>query len=136
MSASNLQLDDAVRRERQHFAAMIREAAGSPTVAVVRVTHHTTRHGTRFHNAAAWTYNYAPVVLDVAQQLAVVRLLSARRTDIDWTAGHDYHLDTFMLRRTPGPGRIGHRPSLERAFGGTDPVFLPRIPAQRSETTS
>jgi hypothetical protein len=131
--ASNLQNDDVHRRLLREFAASIREAAGSPTVAVVRVTPHVTAAGTHFHNAEAWTYNFASVVLDVAEQLAVVRLLLGRRPDIDWSVAHDYHLDAFMLRRSPAATMLGGRPPVDRTFGGRDPVFLPRtIPNQRT----
>lgn len=136
--ASNLRNDDIIRRERQQFAASIREAAASPAIAVVRVTPHQTAHGTAFHNVEAWTYQYAPVVLDVAEQLAIVRLLLGRRPDIDWTVAHDYHLDAFMLRRAPTAGQLGGRPPVDRSFGGRDPVFLARIPNQinRSEAAA
>lgn len=133
--ASNLQNDDIIRAEKRAFADHLRSAARTPTIAVVRITPHATLYGTRFYNAEAWTYGYAAVALNVAEQVAIVRLLLGRRPDIDWAAApHQYHLDEAMLRRAPSGGEFGTRPPLHRGFGGKDPVFLPRttVPHQRT----
>lgn len=140
---SNLQIDDAKRRDRREFAASIREAAASPALAVIRIRCRTTLHGTRFHNVVGYTAALGHVRLDVEQQAAVTVLMFGRRPDIDWNHDHDYHLDAAMLRRSPTLQGRGAVPSVARRFGGSDPVFLPpgvrwgdpvTIPAQRAST--
>lgn len=131
---SNMQLADQVAAERRQFADRLRAAAGSAVLSVVRIEAHCTVAGTRFHNVHGWTAQFEPVQLSIGAQAAVSLLMRERRQDIDWTWSHEYHLDRFMLRRSPGPGQLGHRPSVHRLFAGQDPVFLPRIPAQRTST--
>lgn len=76
---------------------------------------------------AVTAYDWRPAALDLSpeEQKAISELMRAVRPDIDWTVGHDFHLTTGMLRRSPVAGERGYAPEVEGTFGGSDPVFLP-----------
>lgn len=102
------------------LAAAIRTAAGSNRRNIVN---HVRIHADGSVDAYDW--RPAPLHLNVDAQDAISSLMREVRQDIDWSVGHDYHLTTGMLRRSPAAGERGHAPETDGTFGGTDPVFLP-----------
>lgn len=115
------------RSRTSALAADIRRAAGSTSRKQVG-------HVRLLPDGHVLAYDWRPdrVYLSAAQEQAVTQVMHATRPDIDWTIGHDYHLVTGMLRRSPEVGERGYTPEVEGHFGGADPVFLPRPADSRS----
>lgn len=101
------------------LAAAIRRAAGSTSRQSVNVI--------RIAPDGVTAYDWRPALLSLspAASRAIAALMREVRPDIDWTVGHDYHLTTGMLRRSPVAGEKGFTPEVDRVFGGAGPVFLP-----------
>ncbi len=108
------------------LAAAIRIAAGSNRRNIVN---HVRIHADGSVDAYDW--RPAQLHLNVDAQDAITSLMRSVRPDIDWSVGHDYHLTTGMLRRSPAVGERGFSPEDDKTFGGADPVFLP-TPADRA----
>jgi hypothetical protein len=102
------------------LAVAIRAAAGSNRRNIVN---HVRIHADGSVDAYDW--RPAPLYLSVDAQDAISDLMRSVRPDIDWSVGHDYHLTTGMLRRSPTDGERGYAPETDGTFGGTDPAFLP-----------
>lgn len=103
------------------LAATIRAGAGSTSrqsVTSIRLQ----------PDGSVTSYDWHPdrLYLSADAAEAITELMHSLRPDIDWTIGHDYHLTTGMLRRSPLAGERGYAPEIEGTFGGTDPAFLPR----------
>lgn len=111
------------------LAAAIRAAADSETLSVVRIQHRYDRANRPYWRVLGYTLGFEELYLDADAQEAISNYMRALRPDIAWQADHDVHLDTGMLRRSPLPEEPGFDPEGDGTFGGTDPVFGPRIPA-------
>lgn len=101
------------------LAAAIRRAAGSTSRQAVNTV--------RIRPDGVTAYDWRPVELSLSADAAraIAALMREVRPDIDWTASHDYHLTTGMLRRSPQAGERGYDPVVDGTFGGTGPMFLP-----------
>ena len=108
------------RARTARLAAAIRAAAGSNARQCVNTV--------RIRPDGVTAYDWRPEQLTLPADAAeaIADLMRSVRPDIDWTIGHDYHLTTGMLRRSPAAGERGHDPVADKTFGGCDPVFLPR----------
>jgi hypothetical protein len=113
-------------------ATIIRAAAGDNTVALVRLQLLYTRADRPVRHVTAYDARFRPVMLDGDAVAAIDFVVRDARPDIDWTRDHDLHLDTGMLRRSPGADDRGYIPEDDHSFGGADPVFLPQATEPRS----
>jgi hypothetical protein len=106
------------------LAAMIRAAAGDDTVTAVRLKLLYTRHDSPVRHVVAYDATHWEVPLTPDAIAAIDFLLRDGRDDIDWRVDHDWHVDTGILRRSPGLNDRGYVPHDDGTLGGTDPVFL------------
>lgn len=106
------------------LAAAIRAAADNPSIIVVRLQLLWTRHHRPYRNVIAYNATHQRVHLDRDAADVIDMLIRGSRKDIDWRQDHDWHLDTGMLRRSPGIAELGGIPEDDRTFGGSAPVFL------------
>lgn len=106
------------------LAAAIRAAADQPTITVVRLQLKYTRYDRPYRDVAVFNAKFWQLGLDRDAVDIIDLLIRGGRPDIDWRHDHDWHLDTGMLRRSPGVTDNGYIPEEDRMFGGTAPVFL------------
>jgi len=106
------------------LAAAIRAAADDPSIAVVRLKLLYTRNDRPYRAVIAYDADCWQLGLPRDAAEIIDMLVRGRRPDIDWVFDHDWHLDTGLLRRSPGVTDNGYIPQDDKCFGGTDPVFL------------
>lgn len=106
------------------LAAAIRAAADDPSIAVVRLQLKYTRNDRPYRAVIAYDAEFWQLGLDRDAAEIIDLLVRGRRPDIDWVVDHDWHLDTGVLRRSPGVADDGYIPPDDKTFGGGSPVFL------------